>query len=360
MNKKGDNTMSTSEIARKTFEMENDVQEVDILTFNEEENDKIFDVRPWNKDPHYFKDVKISVTALIKMVNHCRSGGDIEVMGLMQGKVVGNSFYVLDAFGLPVEGTETRVNAGAEANEYLGDYLSVCESVGRMEQICGWYHSHPGYAPWLSGIDVGTQLLYQKHQEPFVAIVIDPKRTVSSGKVDIGCFRTFPENYKGKTSDFESVPMNKIEDFGAHADKYYKLDHSIFKSELDQNQFEYLWNHYWVQTLSNSSLLLSKDSVANEIQDISEKVKKYNNNPSLMRNNKSMVFGSSRSERGGEAPRTDNEIAKINKASKRVVLDNSHMLMAEILKSMLFSDIGKEDHETQQKIEEEKDAEMKV
>lgn len=117
--------MSAEEIARKTFEMENDIEEIKILKFDEEENDKLFDVKPWKKDVHYFKDVKISVTALIKMVNHCKRGGDIEVMGLMQGKVLGSTFYVLDAIALPVEGTETRVNAGAEANEYLGDYMEV-------------------------------------------------------------------------------------------------------------------------------------------------------------------------------------------------------------------------------------------
>ena len=39
--------------------------------------------------PHYFKRVKISATALVKMVMHTRRGGDLEVMGLMQGKVKG-------------------------------------------------------------------------------------------------------------------------------------------------------------------------------------------------------------------------------------------------------------------------------
>lgn len=352
-----DAKMTSEEIAKKTWEMENDVSESDILKFDEAENDKIFDVRPWKKDVHYFKDVKISVTALIKMVMHCRMGGDIEVMGLMQGKVVGNSFYVLDAFGLPVEGTETRVNAGAEANEYLGDYIEVCEDVGRCEQICGWYHSHPGYAPWLSGIDVGTQSLYQQHQEPFVAIVIDPKRTISSGKVDIGCFRTYPEDYKGKGSDFETVPLDKIEDFGVHANRYYKLEHSIFKSELDQSQFDFLWNQYWVQTLSTSSLLICKESVADQISDISEKVNRYKNNPMLMRRDKLVGYTSGRNERGGEAPKKDNEIAKINKGTKKLVLENNHMLMAEVLKAMVFSNIGEND------LAEEgvsKDAEMSV
>lgn len=33
-------------------------------------------------------------------------------------------------------------------------------------------------------------------QEPFLAIVVDPVRTMASGKVEIGAFRTYPEGYK--------------------------------------------------------------------------------------------------------------------------------------------------------------------
>ena len=56
----------------------------------------------------------------------------------------------------------------------------------------GWYHSHPGYGCWLSGIDVGTQMTQQQYLDPFLAIVVDPHRTVAAGKVEIGAFRTFP------------------------------------------------------------------------------------------------------------------------------------------------------------------------
>ena len=44
--------------------------------------------------------------------------------------------------------------------------------MGRLENALGWYHSHPGYGCWLSGIDVDTQMTNQKYQEPFVAIVV--------------------------------------------------------------------------------------------------------------------------------------------------------------------------------------------
>lgn len=46
---------------------------------------------------------------------------------------------------------------------------------------------------WLSGIDVSTQMLNQNFQDPFVAIVVDPIRTISAGKVNLGAFRTYPQ-----------------------------------------------------------------------------------------------------------------------------------------------------------------------
>ena len=44
-------------------------------------------------------------------------------MGLMQGKVVGDALVIMDSFALPVQGTETRVNAAEAANEYMVEYL---------------------------------------------------------------------------------------------------------------------------------------------------------------------------------------------------------------------------------------------
>ena len=110
-------------------------------------------------------------------------------MGLMQGKVMGDTLVIMDSFALPVQGTETRVNAANEANEYMVQYLTESErvrflvigtllqylmhrQVGRVENAIGWYHSHPGYGCWLSGIDVNTQMTNQKFQDPFVAVVV--------------------------------------------------------------------------------------------------------------------------------------------------------------------------------------------
>lgn len=60
---------------------------------------------------------------------HARSGGVLEVMGLMLGKVDGNTMIAMDSFALPVEGTETRVNAQAQAYEYMAAYIESAKTV---------------------------------------------------------------------------------------------------------------------------------------------------------------------------------------------------------------------------------------
>jgi COP9 signalosome complex subunit 5 len=89
-------------------------------------------------------------------------------------------------------------------------------------------------------------------------VQIDPNRTVSAGRVDIGAFRTYPAGYSppnASASEYQSIPLNKIEDFGVHANQYYSLDVQIFKSSLDTELLGLLWNKYWVNTLSQSPLI---------------------------------------------------------------------------------------------------------
>ena len=71
---------------------------------------------------------------------------------------------------------------------------------------------------------------FNKLLEPYVAIVVDPVRTKSTGKVNIGAFRTFPKGFvpSGEEAEYQSIPMEKIEDFGVHANQYYQLEVEIF------------------------------------------------------------------------------------------------------------------------------------
>ena len=46
----------------------------------------------------------------------------------------------------------------------LSNIIIDQQNVDRLEHAVGWYHSHPGYGCWLSGIDVSTQKLHQKFE----------------------------------------------------------------------------------------------------------------------------------------------------------------------------------------------------
>ncbi|EFE29874.1 uncharacterized protein ARB_03215 [Trichophyton benhamiae CBS 112371] len=334
------------------FKAENHVKLVDpqrdaLYNYDQAATQALMAAKPWAQDPHYFKSIRISATALLKMVMHARSGGNLEVMGLMQGFVAANTFVVTDAFRLPVEGTETRVNAQDEANEYMVSYLQSCRDSGRMENAIGWYHSHPGYGCWLSGIDVSTQDTQQTYSDPFVAVVIDPDRTISAGKVEIGAFRTYPKDYtppgSGQEEDdeYQSIPLNKVEDFGAHASQYYSLEVSNFKSTLDTKILSLLWNKYWVATISQSPLFTNRDYGSKQINDLSQKIKRAART----------IEGGSPGARGGilgdaivdgkeNLTAKDQQLIKIVKDGDRIVGEEMAGLMAAEIKEVLFKGVG--------------------
>lgn len=154
----GPEASTSSGIAQATFALNNGIEEVDeVFRYDKAAQQAILQAAPWKADPHYFKKVRISAVALIKMVRarlrrparakgarvgsegssreahsqvmHARSGGAYEIMGLMQGKLEGDTMVVMDAFALPVVGTETRVNAQNEANEFMIQYIECSPAV---------------------------------------------------------------------------------------------------------------------------------------------------------------------------------------------------------------------------------------
>uniref|UniRef100_A0A0N4ZFK5 COP9 signalosome complex subunit 5 n=1 Tax=Parastrongyloides trichosuri TaxID=131310 RepID=A0A0N4ZFK5_PARTI len=274
---------SQAAVGLKQWELENDVKTVDekfICDVDEQKNLRE-ELKPWLTDQKYFKKVEISALALLKMSMHAKRGGDIEVMGVMQGKVSGNTMIVIDAIPLPVEGTETRVNAQEQANEYLVSATDMSQYMERMECVIGWYHSHPGYGCWLSGIDVETQQLHQQFNEPYLAVVIDPHKTSLVGKVEIGAFRTFKRNDSverdsANTYVNKSIIGEKAKDYGAHAHKYYELDVSFIKHKLDSEHLDILWQSNWHDILQRSPLIENLGGIKNTLKMSIDEIK-FNN-----------------------------------------------------------------------------------
>ncbi|KAA8912883.1 JAB1/Mov34/MPN/PAD-1 ubiquitin protease-domain-containing protein [Sphaerosporella brunnea] len=333
-------TMETA--AQAQFEAENNIALVDptkdsLYSYDEAEQKALIASHPWTTDPHYFKYVRISAVALLKMVMHARSSGSLEVMGLMQGKIMQETFVVMDTFPLPVEGTETRVNAHEQAYEYMVQYSDICRSGKRAENVVGWYHSHPGYGCWLSGIDVNTETSQQQFLDPFLAVVVDPDRTISAGKVDIGAFRTFPEGYKPQRGyddddEYQTIPLAKMEDFGAHSSRYYALEVSHFKSSLDTKLLDLLWNKYWVATLSQNPLLNNRAYSTKQILDLAQKITK--NDGIKSRGSSSMPPG-----KDGRTNSADPAQQKIIKESNKVTSEEIAGFIGNVVKERVFAPV---------------------
>ncbi|KAI0984242.1 hypothetical protein GJ496_003515 [Pomphorhynchus laevis] len=131
--------------------------------------------------------IYISSLALLKMLKHGRAGVPMEVMGLMLGEF--NDEYtisVVDVFAMPQSGTGVSVEAVDPV--FQAKMMDMLKRTGRPEMVVGWYHSHPGFGCWLSGVDINTQQSFETLHERAVAVVVDPIQSVK-GKVVIDAFR---------------------------------------------------------------------------------------------------------------------------------------------------------------------------
>jgi COP9 signalosome complex subunit 5 len=320
--------------AQKRFEMENNIVSAsdDIYKYDYKSQMEIREARPWKKDPHYFTNVRISGVALVKMLMHARDGlakipgqgEDFEVMGLLQGKIEGDSIIIMDVFGV-LKGNEVRVSAGVADMEYMVQYIETSEKVNKNDAVVGWYHSHPGFGCWLSGIDVNTQFNNQSFQDPYLSIVVDPKRTMSSGKVEIKAFRTWPENYTVPDQYKMKVPKGKGEfEFGVHAHRYYELKVSVFKSSLDTLLLQQLWSKYWVKTIALSRNLNNRDFDAAQLSELEERMREAETDLEKHKNS---------SGKRKEEP----EIAQVAKECSKSAGEQLNGVLSQLVKHQLFN-----------------------
>ena len=99
--------------------------------------------------------VQISALSLLKMMKHAKAGVPFEVMGLMIGSVQDDySIICEDVFSMPQTGTTISVESVDPV--FQQEYMDMLKQVGQTNDVVGWYHSHPGFGPWLSGTDVET------------------------------------------------------------------------------------------------------------------------------------------------------------------------------------------------------------
>lgn len=250
--------------------------------------------KPWRTDPHYFNAVSVSLAATVKMFMHGTRGCPdmskgrfnwFEVMGLLIGHFRDRELVLTDSFSLPVAASEVECSMTEASQIYMANYLEYHRRLGKAEPGCvGWYHTHPGYSCFLSGIDVTTQQGSQRMQDPWVALVIDPVETLQTGQFSMKAFRTYPEGYSPpeaskktaeqeesernamssplplpcggggsvKSSYYGLTPTNRIKDLGMHAHRYYELPVKVVQSCRDAPLWASLQQHFWPLSLSLS------------------------------------------------------------------------------------------------------------
>lgn len=71
-----------------------------------------------------------------------------------------------------------------------------------------------------------------------------------------------------------SIPLEKVEDFGVHADRYYEVKSSFFKTETDEFALDVIRADRWADVLSRGPTERAKkeDIIKQEIEQLSKKV----------------------------------------------------------------------------------------
>lgn len=225
--------------------------------------------------------VHISGLALLKMLKHGRAGVPLEVMGLMLGEFVDDyTVKVVDVFAMPQSGTGVSV----EAIDYVFQtkMLDMLKQTGRPEMVVGWYHSHPGFGCWLSGVDINTQQNFEQLNPRAVAVVIDPIQSVK-GKVVIDAFRLInPQMHmlgqepRQTTSNVGHLHKPSIQALIHGLNRhYYSIAIAYRKNELEEHMLLNLHKKKWTDSLAVQQFDEHSSSNEATVQSMLELAKAY-------------------------------------------------------------------------------------
>eukprot|EP00761_Pharyngomonas_kirbyi_P012235 gb/GECH01012262.1/.p1 GENE.gb/GECH01012262.1/~~gb/GECH01012262.1/.p1 ORF type:complete len:311 (+),score=80.76 gb/GECH01012262.1/:1-933(+) len=226
--------------------------------------------------------VYISSLALLKMLKHGRAGVPMEVMGLMLGEFVDEyTVRVIDVFAMPQSGTGVSVEAVDPV--FQTKMLDMLKQTGRPEMVVGWYHSHPGFGCWLSGVDINTQQSFEALNERAVAVVVDPIQSVK-GKVVIDAFRTMNtqllmmgQEPRQTTSNVGHLNKPTIQALIHGLNRhYYSMPISYRKNDLEQKMLLNVHKKTWTEGLSLTPFDKHTSNNEETIKNMLKLTKDYN------------------------------------------------------------------------------------
>ncbi|KAI3439706.1 26S proteasome regulatory subunit RPN11 [Psidium guajava] len=211
-----------------------------------------------------------------------RAGVPMEVMGLMLGEFVDEyTVRVVDVFAMPQSGTGVSVEAVDHV--FQTNMLDMLKQTGRPEMVVGWYHSHPGFGCWLSGVDINTQQSFEALNQRAVAVVVDPIQSVK-GKVVIDAFRLI----NPQTMMLGQEPRQTTSNLG-HLNKpsiqalihglnrhYYSIAINYRKNELEEKMLLNLHKKKWTDGLTLRRFDTHSKTNEQTVQEMLNLAIKYN------------------------------------------------------------------------------------
>ncbi|SPQ95850.1 MPN domain-containing protein [Plasmodiophora brassicae] len=297
-----------------------------------------------------FTSCRIAALATMKMMQHALEGVEtgvkrgskpLEIMGLLLGKCDGSSIVVTDCFALPVEGTESRVVADDES--VMAHMVKLSEQLQktRNERFIGWYHSHPFDVEahshcFLSATDVSTQWSWQHTLTPkWVAIVVDPLRSLAKQRPELGVFRCYPPTYKpaenlcpdGALCDDDQGRQIR---WGKLYHRYYELKVENVLSSTGAKILDVLSRkHLWMKVLSSSSIMdpENRQRFPDRIAVINAKLESVD---------LQTIAGRPRKGKSSSKDHTGHLVQAVESASE-LSFEHCHGHCSQIMKALLFN-----------------------
>lgn len=120
------------------------LSEKQIYIYNDNMQKEVLKKKQWleeyinnNFSSTYFKKVMLSTLAVLKIVDHAVRAQNFEICGYMTGFVKNDTFYVLDAYELPILGESSKDEIagilGNNAYEYNNAILGLASLVRKIK-----------------------------------------------------------------------------------------------------------------------------------------------------------------------------------------------------------------------------------
>lgn len=224
----------------------------------------------------------ISSLALLKMLKHGRAGVPMEVMGLMLGEFIDDyTVQVVDVFAMPQSGTGVSVEAVDPV--FQTKMLDMLKQTNRPQMVVGWYHSHPGFGCWLSGVDISTQQSFEQLNKRAVSVVVDPIQSVK-GKVVIDAFRLINPQLmmlgqapRQTTSNLGHLRKPSIQAIIHNLNRhYYSINISYQHDELEQKMLKNLHKKVWTKGLVVDDFEVHAAANEKTVKHMLDLAKQYN------------------------------------------------------------------------------------